>query len=387
MAGQQQRAKEGPRTRIDRVVMKIGIPLVILTVVSAALLVWWGLTGIAPLVLVLTALIFSLPVSFLFLLHDKIQRPFVVDQIKRGLGAWKMKEDDPVVAKLIEETLGERYFYWQVLLATVITFLGWLTVLLATGKATWNNADGLQDIVRGLTDNAPPVIFGFLGAYFFSNQYLIRRFLREDLKPQAFTQVAVRILSSTVIAFVISLPGLIPAATQGTAAEAATGLSTGVQAYTRWAVCAFAFLAGLTPYEVVLWIQDRISKRFGFNPRAVETEMRLDRIQGLTRWDEARLIEEGVENLQHLTTASPRELLVRTRFGAERIRDWMDQAYLLIHLTEDQRKDFMTNHIRTATDFIKAYNDDKNALSGKLSTAHILASSILEGPNSDFIIR
>jgi hypothetical protein len=80
-------------------------------------------------------------------------------------------------------------------------------------------------------------------------------------------------------------------------------------------------------------------------------------LDGMNVWYEARLLEEGVEDLQNLKTANWLDLILNTRIPAGRLVDWVDQAHLILHVappTKGDRADTLDvlrkYGVRTATD-------------------------------------
>jgi hypothetical protein len=57
----------------------------------------------------------------------------------------------------------------------------------------------------------------------------------------------------------------------------------------------------------------------------------LTELEGIDGWTEARLAEEGVDNVQALATAPLQRLVLRTHFTTQRLVDWVDQALLYVH--------------------------------------------------------
>jgi len=71
----------------------------------------------------------------------------------------------------------------------------------------------------------------------------------------------------------------------------------------------------------------------------------------------SRLLEEGIEDMQNLATASLVDLMLNTRIPVERLVDWVDQSLLSLHLSNHVVEGQESNHeklrrygIRTATD-------------------------------------
>ena len=69
----------------------------------------------------------------------------------------------------------------------------------------------------------------------------------------------------------------------------------------------------------------------------VTADYPLNQIDGLDLWYEARLLEEGVEDMQNLTTANLVDVMLHTRVPVARLVDWVDQAHLYLHLDRAER--------------------------------------------------
>jgi hypothetical protein len=79
-------------------------------------------------------------------------------------------------------------------------------------------------------------------------------------------------------------------------------------------------------------------------------------LEGVHLYDRARLLEEGIENIENLAHHNMIDLIARTRIPTSRLVDMFDQAVLYLHLglQEDENKAFFaklkSHGIRTATD-------------------------------------
>jgi hypothetical protein len=235
-----------------------------------------------------------------------------------------------------------------VLLATVVFVIGWLLVL-------------QPDIWRGVT---MPVIaragrpdllfealqFGFFGAYTFILMDLSRRYHRDDLRADAYISAATRVVVTALLVSILHL----------------------VWPTEFRSEPAFAFLVGCFPQAGLQAIQAVISKPLAAFTPSLKTSHSLGDLEGLTVWYEARLAEEGIEDMQNLVSANLVDLLLRSRAPITRIIDWMDQAILRIHLPQSdnpvrgrRRRDpspetsaeaLRRVGIRTATDFERAWD-------------------------------
>ncbi|MFG1935144.1 hypothetical protein ACGFK1_31535 [Mycobacterium sp. NPDC048908] len=201
-------------------------------------------------------------------------------------------------------------------LTVIVLAIGWLVTLppsrdrIVDDHEVWKTA---------LTPTAAPVTFAFLGAYFFAIQMLFRRYVRSDLRGSAYVAVVMRILIALIGIWVI----------------------TAVAQLTPWAnnqsaLLLIGFVVGVFP--VVAWqiIRNLMVKMFRFALPSLQPEMALDCLDGLTVWHEARLEEEDIENVPDMATADIVSLLISTRFPADRIIDWVDEAILLTYLGPNQ---------------------------------------------------
>lgn len=200
---------------------------------------------------------------------------------------------------------------------TVIVFaIGWLVTLppsrdkIVDDHEVWKTA---------LTPTASPVTFAFLGAYFFAIQMLFRRYVRSDLRGSAYVAVVMRLVIALIGIWVVS----------------------GFTQLTAWAnnqsaLLLIGFAVGVFP--VVAWqiTRNLMVKVFRFALPSLQPEMALDCLDGLTVWHEARLEEEDIENVPNMATADIVSLLISTRFPADRIIDWVDEAILLTYLGPNQ---------------------------------------------------
>jgi hypothetical protein len=221
-----------------------------------------------------------------------------------------------------------------VLVATAIFAVGWATVL--SGDAVMTGHLELPgDALR----------FGFMGAYSFSLQMLMRRFFQSDLKASAYIASSVRVISVLILVLVLVEAGLL-----GSSPAHA---------------CAAAFIVGFFPLVGMQLLQKAIAAGLRRWVPTLRNPYPLSDLDGLNVWYEARMLEEGIEDMQNLVTANIVDVLLHTKVPVGRLVDWMDQAhlYLLLDPSEDdgnrnrEHKDRLRLRrlgIRTATDLESA---------------------------------
>jgi hypothetical protein len=101
-------------------------------------------------------------------------------------------------------------------------------------------------------------------------------------------------------------------------------------------------------------------------------------VEGLSIWDQARLLEEGIEDMQNLATANLVDVMLRTRVPISRLVDWLDQAFLCLRMPDTDTDPYSARRsrlrqlgIRTATDLQLAWQrfQDDEALRSALFLA------------------
>jgi len=234
---------------------------------------------------------------------------------------------------------------FPVFLATVVLAVGWSAVLWDTRFIT--APSGAWDVLK----------YGFIGAYAFVTSMLIRRFFQSDLRPSAYASAVFRI---TLVLLTVAVLHQV---------------MIGTAAVTDRAELAVAFVIGFFPLVGLQALQRVTSKALGRVVPAVKSDYPLDQLDGLNLWYEARLTEEGVEDMQNLTTMNLVDVMLHTRVPPGRLVDWTDQAFLLTHLERVDRKTKSGEQvrvalrrvgIRTATDFLKAFSKERPQPCGEL---------------------
>jgi hypothetical protein len=170
--------------------------------------------------------------------------------------------------------------------------------------------------------------FAFLGAYLFAVLTSLRSYLRGDLLPKAYSQIAARMLVVVTLAAVMG--ALSDAITSPGPVESVVERVD----YQAW-LLALAFFAGLVPNTVLQFFSEsmrRVFRRFRAAP--VFEPQPLSMLQGIDLYDRARLEQEGVTTLGGLVHGDLIDLMIQTRIPTGRLVDWLDQAVLLIHMAQ-----------------------------------------------------
>jgi hypothetical protein len=222
-----------------------------------------------------------------------------------------------------------------VLLASLLLTIGWTVAinpeLFRTLSLTALPVSGRPELP------AEALRFGFVGAYWFILQDLIRRYFRDDLKTSAYVSVSARII---VVVVLVATMSLLPMPPQQQAV--------------------LAFLVGVFPQLGVQMLKTGVGKLGKRMLQNLERRYPLSELDGLSVWDEARLAEEGIEDLQGLTTANLVDVLLHTRVPIARLVDWLDQAFLYLRLPDGEpgkavRGRLRSLGIRGATDLERVW--------------------------------
>ncbi|HKE72012.1 MAG TPA: hypothetical protein VKB57_00245, partial [Acidimicrobiales bacterium] len=187
---------------------------------------------------------------------------------------------------------------FPVFLATAWLAIGWTAVLwdasFASAPAT------VWDVMK----------YAFVGAYIFALQSLIRRFFQSDLRPSAYASLLVRfIVALSMTVALVQILDVSPAS------EAAV-----------------AFVVGIFPAVALQALKRNAQALLGVRVRSATADYPLDQIDGLDLWYQDRLMEEGIEDMQNLATASLVDVMLHCRVPVNRLIDWVDQAHLYLHL-------------------------------------------------------
>jgi hypothetical protein len=244
---------------------------------------------------------------------------------------------------------------FPVFLATAVLAVGWAAVLWDTRFVT--APSGAWDVLK----------YGFLGSYAFVTSMLIRRFFQSDLRPSAYATAVFRI---TLVLLIVTVLHQVLGGTIAVAGRAEL---------------AVAFVVGFFPLVGLQALQRVTSRALRRFVPPVTSDYPLDQLDGFNLWYEARLTEEGVEDMQNLATMNLVDVILHTRVPPGRLVDWTDQAFLLIHLERVDRDELnrlrQTGQptaagraamsgaqarlnlrrvgIRTATDLLKAFSAEQ----------------------------
>jgi len=339
---------------------------------------------------VVFVIIAALLPALLYFLFDRqkvstVRKTFYRQIVMLDPALYSSQEAEEKYGHLINEVYGDKsvgYYLVNVglpiALSSILIAVGWLMILLPTEP---DPTMGLSGIFRMFEPHVTPTSFGFLGAYFFTLNMVFRRYVRSDLTPKAYSQVTVRLLTTTILVWAVSaLPTLAPDS---------SGIYSPV-------LLILAFCLGVVPETGIKVLQEFLRKALGkFNESLIERDP-LTELEGINLYDRARLSEEGVDNVENLAHYNMIHLLVQTRIPVSRLVDMFDQAILYLHLRDvpaeamsasapaesaaqkvdspadvapPSLRDYLRSYgIRTATDLLSAWQTKSEAGESVLET-------------------
>jgi hypothetical protein len=207
-------------------------------------------------------------------------------------------QQDPIVRY---ETL------FPVLLTTAVLAVGWVAVFQGGRLLTEAEPSRLTDMLG----------YAFVGAYVFNLQTFVRRFFQGDLKASAYAGGLVRIITALVLVAVLYwLP-----------APDLQGRSGAV----------VAFVVGIFPLVGIQVLTRAASVLLRTIVPTLRSDYPLSDLDGLNIWYETRMLEEGIEDMQNLTTMNLVDVMLHTRVPLGRLVDWVDQAFLYMNLCRSPR--------------------------------------------------
>lgn len=228
--------------------------------------------------------------------------------------------------------------YIPICICTFLLSFGWCLVLVPSVAGIANMNQALSNVFSTLSageavpsamqsplelvmvPSASTIGFGFLGAYFFALNFVFRRYVRADLGPKAYTHLSMRVLVAMILIWVIDqiAASVLPIA----------GVAPG-------SLLVSAFVIGIFPEWALTIVREHLITLPSIVRRTVPTlrdDLPLSQLQGITVYDRARLLEEGIENIENLAHHNIVALMLQTRIPTARLVDLMDQAILLLHV-------------------------------------------------------
>ena len=285
-------------------------------------------------VLVLISLIFAITPVLLRKRQDDIKQT----SVRRVAEHYRVADLMDFLPPEREARKRHRYYRWFAVPTIVLTIV--VALHAAAGIIVLNSSIGSQapiflssTFLPGDERTTPyialtlmAIVGAFLGSFVWAAGYIYRRLASYDLTPSTYYQVALRMISGTMVAVVVRhiMPIVFPAG--GGTLESLVILA--------------AFVSGYEPtFGVRLlwqWGRKRLEGRDEEVPPARVEKLPVRSIDGISTYIKARLEEFEIDDVQNLAMENPITLYARTPFGLPEIVDWIAQAQLYQLLNRDK---------------------------------------------------
>ncbi|MDN5850491.1 MAG: hypothetical protein L0H63_12785 [Nitrococcus sp.] len=164
--------------------------------------------------------------------------------------------------------------------------------------------------------------FGFLGGWVYFIQSLVRSYFTCDLTTHTFVAGSVRMVVGAILALVLAFMlsfGLDPSTERGS-----------VPNIFHW-MPLVAFFFGYFPSRALTFLEHQVGKLLPAVRRSYRITP-LSTLAGVSYAHENRLRVEGYDNVENLSRADAVDLALRTGFSFCQLSDWIGEAWLRVHL-------------------------------------------------------
>ncbi len=311
----------------------------------------------------------SLPALLYYLFErlksETLREVFLRDAIRLNPNLYTLDEAEFRYGALVDEVFGRKTaqeflggLQVSLFVNLALTTLGWALALMPNVGMLPDKVLPYQAVPLLIVPVSLPIVYGALGSYFFALNMLFRRYVRSDLGAKAYTHVVVRQLVTVILVWVVSVP---------------TQLWSNLGDSGKAVLLVTCFFIGIVPETALAILQDYLRNNKVLTKRipSLREDQPLDDLEGVSLYDRARLLEEGIENVENLAHHNFIDLMLRARMPTPRLADLVDQAILYLHLHEPPKADGQAGDdtalatlrrygIRTATDLEHACERAKN---------------------------
>lgn len=270
-----------------------------------------------------------------------------LDQNVKKTEADREGEEDNKKSNTWQFLMNFSNFFVHSFLTAIFAVLG--ASLLYIDHGTWKNLP--LNINMGMTMGGTPESFsiipflryGFLGAYIFSIQLVYRRYTTLDLQPTVYMNCTLTLISGFAFNYTA-----FNAIANLSSANGPGGIGAGIFAI-------IAFSLGYFPLLAIRWF-NRIANAAIGNKLHRNDALPLSIVDGISQLHETRLRDEGIDNVQNLAAVKIDELLMNTRFNAQQVIEWIDQAILYLYVDKGRIDSFRHCGVRTISDFKRMWD-------------------------------
>jgi hypothetical protein len=169
---------------------------------------------------------------------------------------------------------------------------------------------------------------GFMGAYIWGLQGILRRYALNDLLPMTFYKFGLRMITASILSLLLyhAVGGF---EREFTARADTEGQSQVLPMTGNGLLMIAAFFIGMFPQRGIKWLSSRVSFLLVEKHPTVRM-LPLEMIEGITAHDKQRLEELGIDTCYDLATADFIPLILKSPYSSRELIDWMLQAKLCV---------------------------------------------------------
>jgi tetratricopeptide (TPR) repeat protein len=273
------------------------------------------------------------------LAYQIFQRETQLEELQRDFALLGFIRRDPQAGVSVDilRRYNRTYNPWHFAIHSTLVVL---ITMLGLGLFFWPPGTGPNDLVDMNTLQA--MRYGFVGAYVFSIQLIYRRYTTLDLQLTVYLNCVLTLIAGLVFNYV-AFETISNVSSSAGNSSPTTGAEAGIAAIV-------AFSLGYFPYLAIGWFNRLAHGALGARQRRSD-QLQLGLIDGISQLHETRLRDEGIDNIQNLASVQIDELLLKTRFTAQQVIEWVDQAVLYLYLEPSEIDSFRRGGVRTINNF------------------------------------
>lgn len=261
-----------------------------------------------------------------------------------------LSEDDPRFSmQAVQEEYSPNDYWVPVVFSTTVCLFGFSALLLGRELLQINAGIPsllLTGVFQGTSEEIDRLRWqghlvlslGFVGAFIWSAQNIIRRLITADLTPGTYYGAGLRMVYAALVSLMLSLLlEVFP-----------------TNNYTPKLLPVIAFLTGMFPDNALRYLREKI--HIFKQTEKKSHDLPLEMIEGVSVFHMIRLGEVGIDNGQNLAEANIIELILKTPFNPSQLIDWIAQAKLYVYFKDDI-ENLRRIGVRTIFDLLGACNN------------------------------
>ncbi len=264
-----------------------------------------------------------------------------------------------------------QYYVWAVAYAAGVFCVGLMLLFFSDEMGFLELPDvKLGEVAFPQAGSRLVLAMAFLGAYIWGLQHILRRYALNDLTPNVYYGLSMRMILAAITALVVY---------NAYAALAGDISSQGGITANIWP--SLAFLIGMFPQRGLRLLTERLPMLPSGKENSVR-EVPREMIEGIESHDVQRLEELGIDTCYDLATADFIPLTLNTPYSARQLIDCILQAKVCVYFGEAV-KDLRRHGIRTIVDLEPLTPEEIEILAKETSVTKYVLERAQQSVKSD----